>query len=56
MTELVLFATEAAIQEPSWWHKILFFIGAWLTGMGMIVSSLVIVGFIGLIAISMSYD
>lgn len=55
MTELVFFATEAALREPSWWSQILFFIGAWLTGMGMIVSSVVIVGFI-LIAISMSYD
>ena len=49
MSELLLFGT-----EPSWAKQILFFISVWLTGMGVLVSSLVIVGFIGLIAIS--YD
>ena len=57
MIELLLFASEGvAGAEPSWVQQILFFIGAWLTGMGMIISSLVIVVFIVFIAISMSYD
>lgn len=51
MIELI---ATAASSEPSFFERLMFFVFAWLTGMGMIVSTLVIIAFIILIIVGSS--
>jgi hypothetical protein len=51
MIELI---ATAASGEPSFFERLMLFVFAWLTGMGMIVATLVIIAFIVLIIIGSS--